>query len=242
MRAYVLVALIIMAFLSLWSCESETLPPQPSRLGLDYFPLEVGRYAVYQVENIEYSLVAEPDTQQYQLREVVADSFPGQGGEVVYRLERFSRAGETEAWQLDSVWTARKSPQRVVVVENNIPLIKIVFPLTLGLRWDANALNSREEQQYELRNTDETLLDEIDSPLDSALLENVLTVIQAESQDTIISRVQASETYVENLGLFYKKSLRLQYCASEPECVGLGILESGRIYRQTLIDYGHENH
>lgn len=241
MRESFIIALFVTAFLSLWSCESETIPPQSSRLGLDYFPLQVGRYAIYQVENVEYSLVAEPDTQRYQLREVVADSFPGQGGEVVYRLERFSRTNEAETWNLDSVWTARKSNQRVVVVENNIPLIKIVFPLELGLHWDANALNSREETQYELRNTSQTLLDEIDSPLDSTLLQDMLTVIQAESQDTIISRVQASETYVENLGLFYKKSLRLQYCASDPECVGLGILESGHIYRQTLIAYGHEN-
>lgn len=241
MRELFVIALFVAASLSLWSCESETIPPQTSRLGLNYFPLEVGRYAIYQVENIEYSISAEADTQRYQLREVVADSFPGQGGEVVYRLERFLRDSDTESWDLDSVWTARKSNQRVVVVENNIPLIKIVFPLVLGLRWDANALNSREETRYELRNTSQTLLDEIDSPLDSALQDDVLTVIQAESQDTIISRVQASETYVENLGLFYKKSLRLQYCASEPECVGLGILESGHIYRQTLIAYGHEN-
>lgn len=241
MRAFISIALFAIALFSLWSCENETIPPQSSQLGLDYFPLEVGRYAVYQIEDIEYSLTAEPDTQQYQLKEIVADSFPGQGGEIVFLLERFSRAGEATDWQLDSVWTARKNNQRVVVVENNIPLIKLVFPFEFGLRWDANALNSREETQYELRNTSQALLDEIDSPLDSALQENMLTIIQAESQDTIISRIQASETYVENLGLFYKKSLRLQYCASEPECIGLGILESGRIYRQTLIAYGHEN-
>lgn len=242
MRASISIALISIAVCSIWSCESETIPPQTSRLGLDYFPLEVGNYAIYSVEAIEYSLVAAPDTQQYQLREVVADSFPGQGGEIVYRLERFSRNTELEPWQLDSVWTARKSNQRIVVIENNIPLIKMVFPLVLGLRWDAHALNSREETLYELRNTSQSLLEEIESPLDSSsLLENMLTVIQAESQDTIINRIQASETYVENMGLIYKKSLRLQYCASTPECVGLGILESGRIYRQTLIAYGHEN-
>ncbi len=233
--------MFLVAVASLWSCESETIPPQYSALGVDYFPMEVGRYAVYQIEDIQYTLVAEPDTQRYQLKEFVADSFPGQGGEVIYRLERFSRASETDTWNLDSVWTARKNNQRVVVVENNIPVIKLVFPIEYGQRWDANALNSREEKQYELRNTEQVLLTEIDSPLDSMLMENMLTVIQQESQDTIINRVQVSETYVEKLGLYYKKSLSLHYCASAPECIGLGILESGRIYRQTLIAYGHES-
>lgn len=241
LRISIIIALISSALVSLWSCESETIPPQSSRLGIDYFPLEVGRYSIYKVEDIQYTLVAEPDTQQYQLKEVVADSFPGQGGEIVYRLERFSRAMESDPWALDSVWTARKSTQRIVVVENNIPRIKLVFPTSFGQRWDANALNSREETTYELRNTSQALIDEIDSPLDSLMLEDMLTVIQAQSQDTIINRVEASETYAEKLGLLYKKSLRLNYCASEPECIGLGILESGRIYRQTLIAYGHEN-
>lgn len=231
-------------FFLLWvvlaSCQSEVLPPQDLRLGLDFYPLETGRYAEYEVEVINYTVVNEPDTQRYLLREVVADSFPGQGGEVIFRLERFTRTANVDQWSLDSVWTARSSSQRVVVVENNVPLVKLVFPFRAGLTWDANALNSREEDSYELVATPQVLKDEIESPLDSSAFDNLLTVIQEQSQDTIITRVEASETYAQDLGLVYKKSLRLQYCNSEPACIGLGLLESGRIYRQTLIAYGKE--
>lgn len=222
------------------ACESEVLPPQSLRLGLDYFPLETGRYAEYQVEEITYTVVNEPDTLSYLLREVVADSFPGEGGETVFMLERSTRPDTTQAWRLDSVWTARSSAQRIVIVENNVPKVKLVFPFRAGLSWDANALNSREADSYELVATPSVLKNEIDSPLDSSAFDNLLTVIQQQSQDTIITRVEASETYAPNLGLVYKKSLRLQYCNSEPECIGLGILESGYIYRQTLIAYGKE--
>lgn len=232
--------ILLLIVMGLAACESENLPPQNLRLGIDYFPMEVGRYAEYDVEAITFTVIAEPDTQQYQLREVVADSFPGEGGEIVYRLERYTRTVYQDNWQLDSVWTARTSPQRVVVVENNVPIVKLVFPFSNGLSWDANALNSREADTYELVATPPVLNEEIESPLDSALLKDMLTVIQEQSQDTIITRVEASETYAENLGLVYKKSLRLQYCNSEPECIGLGILESGRIYRQTLTAYGKE--
>jgi len=224
----------------LTACDSETLPAPSEQAGSNFFPLEVGRFAEYTIERIDYTLVSEPDTQRYLLREVVADSFPGQGGEVVYRLERSIRDNASQAWQLDSVWTARKNAQRVVVVVNNQPLIKLVFPPRPGIQWDAHALSSREAMLYELRASPSVLLDEINSPLDSTLWMNSLTVIQAESRDTIITNVQASETYAEDLGLVYKKSLKLAYCASDPECVGIGQLESGYIYRQTLTAYGKE--
>ncbi|MFP4089123.1 MAG: hypothetical protein ACLFUB_12045 [Cyclobacteriaceae bacterium] len=237
--SFIISSLLFCLLLS--ACESDTISPQDTRLGIDYFPLKVGNYAEYRLEDIRYSLAGPPDTLNYLLREVVADSFPGEGGEIVYRLERFSRLTEADSWQLDSIWTARKSTRRLVVVENNVPYIKLVFPFSSGLTWDGNALNAKEPRFYELSPTDTTLFAEIDSPLDSLLRENSLTVLQEISQDTIITEVRQFETYVKDVGLFYKKNLRLEYCASSPECIGLEIIEGGRSYRQTLIRYGNEN-
>lgn len=224
----------------IWGCESETVDPQDTRLGYNYFPLSVGNYAVYSVEYIQYHFSKQPDTSRYHLKEVVADYFPGEGGEIIYRLERYSRGMEHDLWQLDSVWTARKNTNRVVVVENNVPLIKLVFPFKAGLKWDGNALNSKPEQIYTLELHHEKIREEVYSPLVS-LLANSLTVMQQQSQDTVILYTQKSETYVEDVGLFYKKSVNLQYCASEPECIGLGIIEAGWHYKQTLIDYGNDS-
>jgi hypothetical protein len=72
---------------SLLGCESENIAPQDTRLGIEYFPLTVGNYSVYWVEDIHYAFGKDPDTSRYQLKEVVADSFPGEGSEIVYRLE-----------------------------------------------------------------------------------------------------------------------------------------------------------
>lgn len=222
-----------------WGCESETITPQNTSLGLNYFPLAVGNYSLYNVEKVRYTFGKDPDSSCYQLKEVVADSFPGVGGEIVYRLERYRRESEEMVWEPDSVWTARKSIGRVVVVENNVPLIKLVFPLKADLKWDGNAINSRKEQVYMLEPTPEALIKEIEMPLNS-LPGQSFTVIQEESSDTIINYIQKAEIYVEDIGLFYKKSVNLHYCATSPECVGLGILESGWRYRQTLIAYGKE--
>lgn len=228
--------LMIAAFAML-ACESESVPPSSARLGISYFPIKVGDFREYAIQHISYTIVNAPDTQQYFLREVVADSFPGQGGELVYRLERFSRTSMEQNWQLDSVWTTRTSTQRVVVVENNLPIVKLVFPFTNDLRWDGNALNAKPADSYELQSTSEALLEEIESPLDTLFGQSV-TVVQSNIS-SLVSDSTFSETYVDQIGLFYKKSVALQYCAEE-DCLGQYIVEFGRDYRQTLIAYGKE--
>ncbi len=219
----------------LLACESETIEPSLTQLGLSYFPVEVGSYREYTIQDISYGLLNEPDTQRYFLREVVADSFPGQGNELIYRLERFSRFVPDQAWQLDSVWTARVNAQRAVVVENNTPIIKLVFPFTSELVWDGNALNAKSADRYELQTTMEALSEEIESPIDT-LLNQSITVVQS-NVSSLVSDSIFSETYVNNVGLFYKKSVKLEYCAEE-DCLGQFIVDFGRDYRQTLTAYG----
>jgi len=222
----------------LYACEPETIAPSSTQLGFSYFPIEVGSFREYTVQDISYGLLNEPDTQRYFLREVVADSFPGQGREIVYRLERFSRFSSDQAWVLDSVWTARVNTQRAVVVENNIPLVKLVFPFTNALVWDGNALNSRSVDRYELQTTPETLSEEIESSLDT-LLNQSITVVQSDVS-SLVSDSIFLETYVDNVGLFYKKSVSMDYCAEE-DCFGQFTIDFGRDYRQTLTAYGKIN-
>ena len=229
--------LLIFSGLVLLSCETETISPSSLRLGTSYFPLEVGNFRDYAVQDISYTLQNEPDTQQYFLREIIADSFPGNGGEFVYRLERFSRYETDQEWKLDSVWTARTNAQRAIVVENNLPFVKLVFPFADNLQWDGNGLNAKPADTYELQSTSDALLEEINSPLDSLLMQSI-TVIQSDIT-SLVSDSLFSETYVDQVGLFYKKSVALQYCADQ-ECLGQYLIEFGRDYRQTLIAYGKE--
>lgn len=221
----------------LWSCESEYLTPGSERSGTDFFPLETGQYRTYTVEEITFSFLEAPDTAHFFLKEVVADSFLNQANIATYRLERFTRTDENMSWHLDSVWTATKDTRRVVVTENNIPFIKLIFPLRTDLQWDGNALNSRLEDIYELQPTSDELHNEIESPIDS-LLDNSITVLQESSQDTTLTKIDVLETYAENIGLFYKKTIRLQYCNTDTACIGQDIIEAGRKFKQTLIEYG----
>ena len=211
------------------------LPAAPRPAGTDYYPLTIDQYAIYCVEDIRYSLRNGPDTNRFELREQVADSLLGAGGEIIYSLERYIRASPDESWHLDSVWTARKNEQRVVVVENNIPFVKLVFPFQEKLQWDGNAMNSRPSLTYTLSSTDSTLRREIGSAW-SSLMNDSRTVVQRRLE-TLVNDSVLTETYGPGVGLIYKKSRILQYCADE-DCIGQHHIESGRVYRQTLMEYG----
>ena len=130
---------------------NELLAPEPERLGYEYFPLVIGDYRIYEVEVINYNLDGTVDTTNYQLKEIVADSSLVGGG-TSYRLDRYRRADAAVAWVIDSVWSARLNTYQAIVVEHNVPIIKLSFPLAEDRRWDGNAMNTFDFDEFKIKN------------------------------------------------------------------------------------------
>jgi len=218
----------------LWfACNPEELIPDTTRVGFDFFPLQVGDFRVYEVEEITKTVLFGYDTARFQLKESLVDSFPGQGGDIIYLLHRSKRLSVNDAWDLDSVWTARRNQNQAVTVESNVPYIKMVFPIDENKIWDGNKLNSADNDAYEMRN----LFASFDTGLE--VIEETLTVIQNEKLDSIDILDFRKEVYGLNIGLIYKSSSYLEFC-DDIDCLGLKEIEQGRILKQTIIDYGKE--
>lgn len=230
---------LVAAGLTAGCTSDETRPVASSADNLDarYYPLAVGRYAIYNVEDIRYTLREGVDTSRFQLRERVADAWTGAGGEIIHALERYTRSSEADEWQLDSIWTARKNERAVVVVENNVPYTKLMFPFQDALEWDGNSLNSKPALRYRLTTTDTALRQEID-PQWANQLEQSRTVVQRQLE-TLVNDSIMTETYAPGIGLLYKKTRIVYYCADD-DCIGQQQIVSGRSYRQTLLTYGEE--
>ena len=133
MRIRTLSTILVVFFLL--GCSEEPLPPQTERVGFDFFPLQTGLFRTYEVEQVEFSVITS-DTSRFQLQEVVVDSFLNAENDYSYILHRLTRADEGSEWQLDSVWTTRRTSTLAVVVENNISIIKLVFPVAADKEWD----------------------------------------------------------------------------------------------------------
>jgi len=221
--------IILLAFMS---CNEKTLPPQNERVGFDFFPLETGLFRTYQVEQVDFSLVSS-DTTNYQLQEVLVDSFLNVENDYTYILHRLRRPNDSVEWELDSVWTTRRTGSFAVTTENNISIVKLVFPIKRDVEWDGNILSSRTSEIFRYEDVFEPLA------IGDTTFESTVKVIQSDLEDNLIMRDEREEIYARGIGLIRKDFVVLNFCARE-DCLGQGIIESGQVQKFDLIGYGKD--
>lgn len=221
---------IIIALISLVACTESTVDPIDVQRGEEFFPLKIGLYFEYQVEQLEYLISGDAVAEDYFLREEVTESFTS-GIDSVFVMRRFTRASVDDSWEPFNTWQIRKSSQNVTVSEENTPFIKIVFPIQAGNSWDGNAQNGLDEDVY--------VMDSLYSVyvLNDVQFDSTLTVIQNDNQDFIVEQDRRFEIYGFGIGLVYREEQLLQYCTDD-DCLGQQIIETGNVYRQRLMDYG----
>lgn len=213
-------------------CENSYQEITPEQRGYNFYPAIIGNYREYKVHQIKYSILEKPDTIQYFLKEQVTDTFTNQAGDITFILNRYKKTHDTLTWDLDSVWTSTKSFTNVVAIENNVPYVKLVFPVMDQKQWDGNAFNIKSKELYTYENTFETI-----SLGDESYTS--LKVVHNNNPDTIVTTDVRNEIYAENIGLIYKESIILHYC-TDNECLGKKIIERGSEYRQEIMSYGNE--
>jgi len=199
--------------------------------GYDYFPLEAGRYAVYEVNELRYVITSStPKATTYYLKEVLGRQFVGATGIEQFPIERYKRATLQASWVLDSVWTAYRLPDRAVKVENNRAFVKLAFPLAEGNTWDGNLLSSHSAEEYEARFG-------VPFPAQSDF-PGSLTVVQRRDS-SLVSLYKRHEVYAPGLGLVYKEDIAWEYC-QEPACIGSGKIDTGTSQTMKIISHGQE--
>ena len=215
----------------LWGCKEEIEPFASVDLGFDFYPLEIGMYRTYEVNEIDFQ-ISGFDTTLFYLREVLIDSF-STGDRLTYLLQREIASDTSFDWQIDSLWLVRQEENRIVLIQNNIPLVILSFPVEAGRVWDGNLFNNTDRKDFSYDETDfdellvnETLTGKID----------LIKVIISDIPRNIVNQNEQWEVYGKEIGLIEKKSIILNLCTVE--CDSSGQIESGRFPSQQLIDNG----
>lgn len=223
-------SLLYLLFLGLfWQC-SEIKDTDPQSLGSSFFPLNVGDYRIYQVEGIKYALDVD-SLFSYQLKESVVDSFINLESGISYKILREKKDDQADVWLFDSLWTARKDEGKAVMVENNVPIVKLTFPIGDSVSWDGNSLNDQFQDEFTMTSVNRPYSD------DFASYNNTATVIQEFLPDLNVNWISRKEVYAESFGLVYKENILLIYNQS---AIGAEIVDSGLRYYQHLVEYGKE--
>ena len=198
-------------------------------VGYSYFPLEAGRYAEYEVNELHYVITSStPRATTYYLKEVCGQPYTGTTGIVQFPIERYKRGTPQANWVLDSVWTAYLLPDRAVRVENNTAFVKLAFPLTERSTWNGNLLNSHSTEEYVVR-FGVPFPAQPDFP-------GSLTVVQ-QRDSSLVSLYKRREVYAPDAGLVFKEDIAWEYC-QEPACIGSGKIDTGTSRVMKIINQG----
>lgn len=215
---------VLLSFFQLVSCQSSIT--EPDATGLDYFPLETGRYSIYDVQEQQYALNAASIHRAYQLKEVVGAPYTDVTGQTAYRLNRYRRTTESQPWQADSVWSSRIVNNEAIRTENSRDFVQLLFPVSNELTWNGNRRNALGSDTYTARNVGQLYR------VQDKEFDQTITVL-GQNDSTLIRQTKLVAVYARQVGLIYKERINLQFCTSSPTCIGHNQIDYGtqQIYR-----------
>lgn len=226
-----------------WSCASdeELILKKDS----DFFPISVGSFFIYDVNETSYTALGEKEDFMYQLKLVVADSFQNIAGGTSYVIQRSKKGDNSSTFDYLDTWSARIEASEVVIAEGTTSFVRLSFPLVTGKQWNGNALNSLGGEETCVDNIENTCdLYEIGSlgtpyEFNGEMLNETLEVVQNNNVDLIVKQDVRKEIYARHIGLVYKENTLLEYC-TVGSCIGQQQIEKGLVYTQALVSYGKE--
>ena len=220
----------LVLLLGFFSCKKDKEVEPTVDLGYNYYPDEVGRYVIYEVDSIyQDDPLLWRDTTRYILKEVIASTFVDNSGRTTLRLERFYKMYvdtipyDSIAWVGPRVWYANRTSSTLERVEENNRYLRLVFPAKEGEIWNGNVYNTLGEKEYEITSTDQP------ETINGLAFDSVVTVKQFE-QINFIERRYEEEKFARNVGLIYKVRDSL-YDGGTNDTVGY-------TFRQKIISYG----
>lgn len=224
------IALLWFSVLVLLSCKKDNsgLPD----FHYDYYPLEEGTFVVYEAMEVAHDIQAlvARDTSRYYLKTVIGEKIIDNSGQEAHKFFRYVKDSLADDWTLQDVWTTRRHEQRIELVDENVRLVKLVFPPNKTKLWDVNAYNTREKlmARYnpDLIHTPRTISNFV---LDST--------VHVDEQDffSLVDHRRKYEVYAKNIGLVYK--MYKDNAISNFDTLQIRI---GREIHYKMIDFGVE--
>ncbi len=221
-----------------------------------YFPLQIGKYIVYQVDSVVYDFAQGGgtllDSSRTFVRELVSDTLRDQTGQLLYTIERSERKSPNEPWQLVNICTAARTGSQAIRTENNLRFLKLIFPMDRRSEWNGHVWidETREIEiagermrpfanwQYEVDSID------IQTNIGAFSFDSTLVVTEVDDNN-IIERRFSKVRYAKHVGLVWREQLILdsQYCNQNPpptDCETRAWelkAERGYILRQVVVAF-----
>jgi hypothetical protein len=213
----------------------------PTTYLTDYFlTLQVGKYATYRLDSLNFYYYGQLDTvTSYLAKDSVEASFVDGAGNTAWYVTRYMSDTTGAFWSPSETYTVTPSQQRIEMTEENLRFIKLAFPLDQGFSWTGNTylpyapyqdyFDFSDDSHLTLGNWNYTY-QSMNKPFtvytaDSLKFDSTLTVLQANDSinvpiidpNSFASRTYWSETYAKHIGLVYRHTEMWEYQPPTPD-------------------------
>lgn len=211
-----------------------------------YYPLEIGNEWIYQVDSTIIITGGNDKVETFgYVRERVLDVVNTADGATEYRLERSFRRDTSEVWRITDHWLVGRDSSMAYKVEENLKLIKLVFPFRDRTSWDGNAFIDitadypvgADMMDY-YRGWEYIVLDDqlVYEQGDISISE-VVQVQHIEADDDLIRRVFSEEYYAPGVGLVEKRFEAFEHSSGKSPGPWEDTAEIGISFHYRLVDY-----
>jgi hypothetical protein len=221
--------------LSLLGCVKDPVsPPVQALPGVTYAPLHHSKYAVYRIDSlVRNDFTGTIDSFVYYLKEVMyLDENNPVSGTAMFRLER-SYSSRPDSFPNSRIWSGFRDARALVVNEENIPIIKLNFPLAQGKKWDGNARNTKGSQIFTCLKLHENF------QLNKVRFDSTAWVLQ-QADSNLIELNYELEIYSTACGITKRELLKLQDTKTSLD-ISIPLrtrANKGYTLTQTVINFG----
>jgi hypothetical protein len=227
---------LITAATVLFSCRKETI--DAAERGESYYPYSENLWWEYDVDSTYYNDFSGDTVQAtFILREEFDSFFVANNGEMAIRIERYRRVNESDPWQGPRIWWTYVTVDGAVKVEENVPYVKVNFPVKEGNEWNGNRLNFMESWDFVYESVDEPLT------VNGNSFDSTTSILQI-SEETLLEKRFYKEKYARNVGLIEKSVTDIRgYTDSDniPDTIVkplMNRIKSGVVITQKIRDWG----
>lgn len=215
-------------FMFFASCDQEKETPSLD-FEKDFQPLEIGNFWIYEIDEIIYFGENDSEEDQYFIRDRVRTSYLNAENEITYVVER-SRSSNRQNWITVLEYTMVHRDKSLIRTINNVPVVPLVFPPSIGSVWNGRAFQAEGNDEFEIE-----LADPVTFPGNEGV--ELVRVNQENLDDKITVRDIRYEVFGKGVGLLEKYDEVLTYC-SRNDCLGQELISSGSKTHLILLEYG----
>lgn len=184
------------------SCNDEFTNSDPVDFKSNYFPVFVGKSTIYSIDSLffdNFSQNGNTDTIHVDYKDSIV-SFENEN----YMVNRYQYNEMNKLWVLQKIYTIKASQQTIQVTEDNLTLVKLIFPVVPNKKWNAFSFyNTIKQQEYEYIEVD------IPMSINQFMFDSVLRVLQVDTIN-LIRETTAYEYYAKNVGLIKRETTNIE--------------------------------